>query len=89
MLLVTPSDCDLPKDTNLQNTYEAFMLIHLDTLPDAYLNITLSSHGTNAQLPNFIRPYTHNLVTQFCYSCNGFATLVTTGLLIQTNTIDA
>lgn len=69
--LVTPSDCDLPKDTNLQNTYEAFMLIHLDTLPDAYLNVTLSSHGTNAQLPNFIRPYTHNLVTQFCYSCNG------------------
>lgn len=69
--LATPSDCDLPNTDPLRNSYEALILMHLNTMPDVYLNVTLSSHGTSATLPNFSRPYNHNLVTRFCYACKG------------------
>lgn len=69
--LVTPSTCDLPNDASLSNNYEAFILIHLNNVPDAYLNVTLSSRGVSTTYPNYTLPYKHNLVTQFCYLCKG------------------
>lgn len=70
--LVTPSTCDLPQeDKKLLEKYEAFILMHLNTMPDAYLNVTLSSKGTSATYPDFTRPYDHDSVTRFCYSCDG------------------